>query len=192
IRPLLLVLSIAASGVLLIVCANLAGLLLARARARESELGVRIALGAGSGRLVRQLLTESLVLALLGGVPGVIIAYGRAGALARLRPTLPPNYVLLRSVDLLQGVSLMPDWRVIGFAIMLTIVVGLLFGAAPAIAASRTNIVELIKVAANRGGTSRARGRRALVVSQIALATTLLVGAGLMVRSFRALLRSDI
>jgi predicted permease len=192
IRPLLAVLSIAVGGVMLIVCANIAGLLLARARARESELGVRIALGAGRGRLVRQLLTESIVLAVLGAVPGVLIAYFGATALARLRPTLPPNFILLRSVDLLQGVSLAPDWRVVTFATLLTVVVGLLFGAAPALAASRTSIAELIKVAANRGGTTRARGRRLLVVGQVALATILLVGAGLMVRSFQALLESDI
>ena len=192
IRPLLVVLSIAVGGVMLIVCANLAGLLLARARARESELGVRIALGAGRGRLVRQMLTESVVLAVLGGVPGVLIAYGGATLLARLRPTLPPNYVLLRSVDLLQGASLVPDWRVLTFVVVLTAVVGVLFGAAPALAASRTNIAELIKVAGSRSGTSRARGRRALVIAQVALATTLLVGAGLMVRSFRALLHSDV
>jgi predicted permease len=192
IRPLLLVLSIAVAGVLLIVCANLAGLLLARARAREAELGVRIALGAGRGRLARQLLTESVVLALLGAIPGIAIAYGGALALARLRPTLPPNYVLLRSVDLLEGVSLVPDARILAFATLLTVLVGLLFGAAPAVAASRMNIAELIKVAANRSGTGRTRGRRSLVVAQVALATTLLVGAGLMVRSFRAMMKSDI
>lgn len=192
IRPLLAVLSIAVGGVMLIVCANIAGLLLARARVREAELGVRIALGAGRGRLVRQMLTESIVLAVLGALPGVLIAYGGATALARLRPTLPPNFVLLRSVDLLQGVSLAPDWRVLAFVTTLTVAVGLLFGAAPALAASRTSVAELIKVAANRGGTTRARGRRALVVGQVALATTLLVGAGLMIRSFRALLASDV
>jgi putative ABC transport system permease protein len=192
IRPLLLVLSIAVGGVMLIVCANIAGLLLARARARESELGVRVALGAGRGRLARQMLTESVVLAVLGGVPGILIAYGGATLLARLRPTLPPNYVLLRSVDLLQGVSLAPDWRVLIFVLVLTTVVGILFGAAPAFAASRTNIADLIKVAGSRSGTGRARGRRALVIGQVALATTLLVGAGLMVRSFRALLESDV
>ena len=192
IKPLLVVLSIAVAGVMRIVCANIAGLLLARARARESELGVRVALGAGRGRLVRQMLTESLVLAVLGGLPGIAIAYGGATLLARLRPTLAPNYVLLRSVDMLQGVSLAPDWRVLTFVTVLTAVVGMLFGAAPAFAASRTNIADLIKVAGSRSGTSRARGRRALVVGQVALATTLLVGAGLMVRSFRALLHSDV
>jgi putative ABC transport system permease protein len=192
IRPLLLVLSVAVGGVMLIVCANLAGLLLARAHARTSELGVRIALGAGRGRLVRQMLTESVVLALVGGIPGVLIAYSGAAALARLRPTLPPNYALLRSVDVLQGVSLAPDWRVLTFVTVLTVVVALLFGAAPAVAASRTNIAEIIKVAGRAGGTTRARGRRALVVAQVALATALLVGAGLMVRSFRALLEGDI
>jgi putative ABC transport system permease protein len=192
IRPLLTVLSIAVGGVLLIVCANLAGLLLARARARESEMGVRIALGAGRGRLVRQMLTESLVLALAGGIPGVLIAYGGAAALARVRPTLPPNFVLLRNVDVLQGVSLAPDWRVVLFVTVLTVVVGMLFGAAPALAASRTNIAEIIKVAGSRAGTARVRGRCLLVVGQVALATALLVGAGLMVRSFRALLTSDV
>jgi predicted permease len=192
IRPLLAVLSIAVGGVLLIVCANIAGLLLARARARESELGVRIALGAGRGRLARQMLTESVVLALMGAIPGVLIAYGGATALARLRPALPPNFILLRSVDLLQGVSLAPDWRVLTFVTVLTVAVGLLFGAAPALAASRTSIAELIKVAGSRGGTTRARGRRVLVIGQVAMATMLLIGAGLMVRSFRALLRSDI
>ena len=192
IRPLLIVLSIAVGGVLLIVCANIAGLLLARARARESELGVRIALGAGRGRLMRQMLTESVVLALLGGIPGIAIAYGGARLLASLRPTLPPNYILLRSVDLLQGVSLSPDWRVLAFVTILTLMAGILFGAAPTLAASRTSIADLIKVAGNRGGTGRARGRRALVTGQVALATVLLVGAGLMVRSFRSLMRSDI
>lgn len=192
IRPLLLVLSIAVAGVLLIVCANVAGLLLARGRARSGELGVRIALGAGRDRLVRQLLTESMVLAVFGAVPGVLIAYGGAVALARLRPTLPPNYALLRSVDVLEGASLVPDWRVVTFVTVLTVVVGLLFGGAPALAASRTNVAELIKVAANRGRAGRARGRRSLVIAQVALATTLLVGAGLMVRSFRAMLTSDI
>jgi predicted permease len=192
IRPLLTVLSIAVGGVLLIVCANIAGLLLARARARESELGVRIALGAGRGRLARQMFTESVVLALLGGIPGIAIAYGGATLLARLRPKLPINFVLLRSVDLLQGVSLSPDWRVVAFITGLTLIVGVLFGAAPALAASRMSISELIKVAGGRSGTGRARGRQALVAGQVALATVLLVGAGLMVKSFRLLLRSDI
>jgi predicted permease len=191
VKPLLLVLSIAVGGVMLIVCANIAGLLLARARARESELGIRIALGAGRARLARQMLTESVVLAVLGGIPGVALAYAGATLLARLRPTLPPDYVLLRSVDLLQGASLAPDWRVLAFVVALTTIVGVMFGTAPALAAARTDVGELIKVGGTRTGSVRARGRRTLVVGQIALATTLLVGAGLMLRSFNALLHSD-
>ena len=192
VRPLLVVLTIAVASLMLIVCANIAGLLLARARAREGEMGVRVALGAGRGRLSRQVLTESMVLAALGAIPGVLLAYGGATVLAQLRPSLPPNYVLLRSVDLLQGASLAPDWRVLTFVVVLTTLVGVVFGAAPAIAASRTSVAALIKVGGARGGTTRARGRRALVIAQVALATTLLVGAGLMTRSFRALLHSEI
>ena len=141
---------------------------------------------------MRRLIAVFMVLAVMGAVPGIVLAYGGAAALARLRPTLPPNYVLLRSVDLLQGVSLAPDWRVLAFLFALTTIVGLLFGAAPAIAASRTSTAELIKVAGSRGASARAHGRRVLVIGQVALATTLLVGAGLMTRSFQALLRSDI
>ena len=135
IRPLLLVLSIAVGGVLADRVRESGGLLLARARAREAELGVRIALGAGRGRLVRQTADgERGARAARRRFPASLIAYGGAAALARLRPTLPPNYVLLRSVDLLQGVSLAPDWRVVAFATLLTVDVGMLFGAAPAFA----------------------------------------------------------
>ena len=191
-EPLLTLLSTVAAAVLLIVCANLAGLLLARAQARRGELGVRMALGAGRGRLARQALTESGVLAAAGGVAGTALAYWLAAALVRLRPELPPTFTLLRSTDLLRSASLAPDWRVLLFALAATVAAGLLFGAAPALAAARADAGEVLKGGAGRWGTARAPARRALVVVEVALATTLLVGAGLMLRSFREVLRTDL
>lgn len=192
VEPLIAVFAIAAAGLLLIVCANVGGLLVARARARRGEMGVRIALGAGQGRLVRQLLAESLLLAALGAVPGVVLGNVAATAVARMRPDLPSSFILLRDTDLLRDATLSPDWRVAAFGILLTVAVAMLFGMGPALAATREGISGLLTISGGSRGTSRGRGRRTLVVTQVAVATTLLVGAGLTIRSFQSLVRTDL
>jgi hypothetical protein len=191
-KPLLRLLSVAVGAVLLIVCANVAGLLLARGRARQSEMGVRVALGAGRGRIARQVMTESLVLAVLGAIPGVALGVWGAAALTTVRPRLPETGVLLRGTDILEGVSVAPDWRVLSFAALISIVVGLLFGVAPAFVAAKANVGDLLNTGRSWLETGRVRGRRSLVVTQVALATMLLVGAGLMVRSLQVLLRANL
>lgn len=157
--------------VLLIACANLANLLLARATGRRREIAVRSALGVSRGRLVRQLLTESLVVALMGGVA----AFGLTSWLTRLIPrVVPPEAKMM--------FDLSPDWRVMLFTAVLAIGTGVLFGLAPALQASRADIQGVMKGAAaepRRGSRLRA----ALLVSQVSLATALLVGAVLFIRS---------
>ncbi len=192
VEPLLGIFSLVVGGVLLIVCANVAGLMLARARARRGEIGVRIALGGGRSRLVRQFLTESMLLATVGAVPGVILGQLAAVAIAKHRPDLPASFVLLRSTDLLEGVSLAPDWRIAAFAVALTLIVAMLFGAAPALAVSRQSASGLLKVADATRGSVSAPGRKLLAVVQVALAVCLLTGAAVMLRSSAALLRTDL
>jgi predicted permease len=165
-------------AVLLIGCANIANLLLARATARQREIGVRLALGAGRGRLVRQLLTESMVLAGLGALLGVALAWAGTRALTAVRLPLP--------VDLRLDVT--PDATVLGFAALVAIAAGLLFGLAPALLATRRSLTASIKADT---ATAEVAGRRlglrgVLAGGQIMVAIVLLVVAGLLVRSLRS------
>jgi predicted permease len=182
-RPALAMLMAVVALVLLIACANIANLLLARATSRRKEVAIRMALGASRRRLVRQLLTESLALALLGGAGGLLLAYWTARSLSAF---LPP-FGLAVSFD--TG----PDARVLGFALAVTVITGLLFGLAPALQASRPDLVATIKddLAAVGRGRHRFALRNLLVIAQVALSVLALVGAGLFVRSLWKAQRAD-
>ena len=161
--------------VLLIACANLANLLLARALARRREIGIRLAVGAGRARLVRQLLTESLVLALVGGALGVLIAlWGRDS----LRAFVPPAPVPI-------GFEMPLDARVLGFALLATLITGAVFGLLPALQASRIDLVPALRDGAATGPARRSRLQATLVAAQVALAIVSLVCAGLFVRGLQ-------
>jgi len=173
-REPILILQGAVAFVLLIACANVAGLLLAQASSRQKEIAVRSALGAGRWRVVRQVLTESMLLSTLGGALGVLLAYGGQRVFLATSPPFPR----LREIAI--------DPGVLGFTALLTLVTGVIFGAAPALHASRPDLVESLKES-SRGATAglvRQRLRNALVVVQMALALVLLIGAGLLINSF--------
>jgi predicted permease len=181
-RPALLVLIGAVALVMMMVCANLSNLLLTRMASREREIATRVALGADRGRLVRQLLTESVVLSATGAALGLVLATGGTRALARSQAVRLP---LLDQVRV--------DGAALGFAIAAAVITGILFGLAPALRATGLSIHELLKDA-GRGASSGARQqwvRGGLVVAEIALACTLLVGAGLLTRSFLRVLDQD-
>ena len=184
-RPALLVLSAAAALVLLIACVNVAGLLLARDIARQRELAVRGALGAARGRIVRQLLTESVVLSAGGGALGLLAA----AAVLRAVPALAP-------ADLPRLHEIGVDAAVLGFTALLAVAVGLLVGAVPALQWSRLPLVRILNEgsAQSAGGFRLLRANRAragLAAAQVALALVLLVGAGLLLRSFVELVAVD-
>jgi putative ABC transport system permease protein len=178
IQSALMVLLVAVGFVLLIACANVANLLLARAAARQKEIAIRTALGAGRLRLIRQLLTESILLAIVGGALGLVLAYGEIRLLRALNPANIPR---LTEIDI--------DGRVLGFTFLIAILTGIIFGLAPALQASKTDLNETLKEGArgSTGGINRQRVRSLLVVSEVALTVLLLIGAGLMIKSFISL-----
>lgn len=175
IRPVLLVLLGVVGFVLLIACANVANLLLSKAALRQKEMGIRIALGAGRARVIRQLLTESALFSIVGGVLGLLIAYGGIKLLIAFGPTNIPR---LKEIGI--------DTRVLIFTLGLSLLTSIIFGLVPALQASKPNLSETLKA----GGRSSASGvysqrhRMLLVISEVALALLLSIGAGLMVRSF--------
>jgi len=180
-RTLLLLLA-AVFFILLIACVNVANLTLARAATREREIAVRVALGAGRARIVRQLLIESLTLAAMGGLLGLLLAKLAINALVRLGPEQIPR---------LQMISL--DGRILGFTLLISLLTGLLFGMAPALQSLKLNLNESLKEGgrAASGGRRQRRTRGALVVAEVALALALLLGAGLLMRSFLKLQQTD-
>jgi predicted permease len=169
----------AAALVLLIACTNVATLLVARARSRQREIGVRLAIGASRGRLIRQLLTESTILSLLGGLIGLLLAHWASGGLLLVLPLGPSS---ADSVAL----DVRLDAMVLAFSIAVSIGTGLLFGLAPALRATRASLASQLRESAG-GTTSRLSLGRALIAVQVALSCVLLFGAGLFVRTLRNL-----
>jgi putative ABC transport system permease protein len=178
----LLLLLGAVAFVLLIACVNVANLLLTQAAARQREMAVRTALGAGRARLAGQALTESLLLGVLGGGAGLLVA---SGGIVLLRQVLPEGLPVVG----LQRIAL--DGRVLLFCLFLSIVTGLLFGLLPAWHSARVPAQDVLRESGRSPSAVRRRLRASLVVSEIALASLLLVGAGLTLRSFQALLRTE-
>jgi len=173
--PMLLLLFGAVGFVLLIACANVANLLLASAASRQKEMAIRTALGASRLRVMRQLLTENMMLALAGGAIGLLLALWGVALLTKL---LPGDFPRLGEIKL--------DWRVLGFTLLVSVLTGILFGLAPALHLSNTDVQESLKESGRGASSSRRhnRLRSILIVGEIALSVVLLVGAGLLFRSF--------
>ena len=176
-KPILLILLGAVGFVLLIACVNVANLLLARATGRARELAIRLALGATQGRIIRQLLTESILVALAGGALGLVIAAWGTGAMLKLLPEALPRMDEI-------GV----DGRVLAFTFGASLLAGILFGLAPALKISRADVQASLKEGGRSVVRTRNRAHGVLVVAEMAMALVLLVGAGLMIRSVWQLL----
>jgi putative ABC transport system permease protein len=182
VRPALITLLSAVLLVLLIACANIAGLLLAQHAARSKEIAIRAALGAGRARLVRQFFLEGLVLSLLGTTAGILLAQFGVDAMLKIMPAEIPR---LNQVHL--------DWRVLGFTMLLALVTSLIFGLVPAWQASKADLHSTLEQGGRSAGpnAARQRFRQALVVLQVGMAVMLVVGAGLLVQSFWHLRQVD-
>ena len=185
----LYVLMLAVGIILLIACANVGGLMLARATARQKEMAVRLALGAGRARVVRQLLTESVMLSVLGGILGILFAYWGAHAII--------SFVSINQTRPL-GFATGVDLRVLGFTVAISLLTGILFGIAPTFRGARVDLTPTLKEGERSSGSSGHAGRKwfsignALVVAQVALAIVVLVGAGLLVRTLQNLRSIDV
>jgi putative ABC transport system permease protein len=182
VRNSLLVLLGAVSLVLLIACANVANLLLVRATGREREFAIRTALGADRARIVRQLLTESILLAFAGGILGLVLGFVGVRALLAVSPASLPHI----GED---GSAIGVDWRLLAFTLAISMLTSILFGLFPALSASRTDLNSTLKESSNRSGTGfrQGRTRSLLVISEVSLALVLLIGAALLIRTMIAL-----
>ncbi|HZI57534.1 MAG TPA: ABC transporter permease [Verrucomicrobiae bacterium] len=182
VRPMLLVLLGAVILIVFIVSLNIANLLLARASGRQQEMAVRLALGASRGRMVRQMLTESMLLSLIGGAAGIATAVGTLGFILRF---VPANVPRLSEVRI--------DWVVLAFALLISILTGLVFGLAPALHSAKGALSSAIREGGRGSGYSTKTGRLrdVLIVSEVAFALILMVGAGLLLRTLRDLLQEN-
>jgi predicted permease len=182
VRPMLLVLLGAVILIVFIVSLNIANLLLARASGRQQEMAVRSALGASRGRMVRQMLTESMLLSLIGGAAGIATAVGTLGFILRF---VPSNVPRLNEVRI--------DWVVLAFALLISILTGLMFGLAPALHSAKSALSSAIREGGRGSGYSTKTGRLrdVLIVSEVAFALILMVGAGLLLRTLRDLLQES-
>jgi putative ABC transport system permease protein len=183
IRSLLFVLAAAVSLVLLIACANVANLLLVRVAGRKREIGIRMAVGAGRGRVVRQLLTESVLLSITGGAVGLMLGYSGIRALL----------ASVNADDLPSAQDVSMDWRVAGFTLALSLATGIIFGLLPAMQGSRVDLNSVLKDSGGRWGTGlrQNKARAVLLISEVSLALVLLVGSALLIRTFVALYKVD-
>jgi putative ABC transport system permease protein len=182
IRPMLLVVQGSAFLIVFIVALNLANLLIARAAARQQEMSIRLALGATRARMMRQMITESLTLALIGGLSGIVTAWVTLGSLLHLIPIHIPR---LNELNV--------DWRVLTFALLISLLTGAIFGLAPAIQSARSSLILALREGARGSGYSSrtTRMRDFLIVSQLTFAVVLLIGAGLLLRTLGALLHEN-